>query len=212
MNEKLRIFCIGPNKTGTSSLHLAFKMLGFKSLHNPYLFNRRVLRAFSKRKKILYYLDKYNAFSDIFFPSGVNAHPFLSYRNIENFLKKIEEDYSNVKFILNIRNMDDWIRSREKHVKINLHNKFYRGNWKSIDVEKWKDEMNMIQSKVKNYFIDKPDKLLIIDVCNNCDWEELCIFLNKPIPDKPFPHANKFKSSSFFSRTLKFIRKIFKII
>ncbi len=38
--------------------------------------------------------------------------------------------------------------------------------------------------------MDRPDKLLIMNVVAGDGWETLCPFLNKSIPDIPFPKAN----------------------
>ena len=63
-----KIICVGPNKTGTSSLKRAFKILGLKTLHDPYLFNRKVSLALKQNKEILHYFEGIDAFSDILFP------------------------------------------------------------------------------------------------------------------------------------------------
>ena len=46
---------------------------------------------------------------------------------------------------------------------------------------------------VKEYFKDRPDDLLVLDVCAGDGWEKLCPFLEKAVPDKPFPHKGKGK-------------------
>lgn len=42
------------------------------------------------------------------------------------------------------------------------------------------------------------DKLLEMDLAGG--WEPLCTFLNKPIPDKPFPRANDREARDKFMR------------
>ena len=44
---------------------------------------------------------------------------------------------------------------------------------------------------VKEYFKNRPDDLLVIDVTSGDGWEKLCNFLEKEIPRKAFPHVNK---------------------
>jgi 3'(2'), 5'-bisphosphate nucleotidase len=41
-----------------------------------------------------------------------------------------------------------------------------------------------------DYFKDRPQDLLVIDVTAGEGWEKLCPFLGKPTPDIPFPKAN----------------------
>jgi hypothetical protein len=35
------------------------------------------------------------------------------------------------------------------------------------------------------------DRLLVVDVEAQHRWDELCAFLGVPVPDLPFPHANR---------------------
>ncbi len=44
--------------------------------------------------------------------------------------------------------------------------------------------------KIKNYFKDRPDDLLVMNICDGDGWEVLCPFLDKPIPAVSFPHLN----------------------
>ena len=45
--------------------------------------------------------------------------------------------------------------------------------------------------EVLDYFRDRPGDLLVIDLPGDAGWEKLCAFLGHPVPDEPFPHANK---------------------
>ena len=67
--------------------------------------------------------------------------------------------------------------------------------------ERWKtDRDNLIKEKLdskklhyserKKYFKDRPNDLLVMNICNGEGWEKLCPFLNKPVPDAPFPKEN----------------------
>lgn len=42
-------------------------------------------------------------------------------------------------------------------------------------------------------FVQKSTKIpyVVLDINRNPRWNELCIFLGKPIPEIPFPHLNK---------------------
>lgn len=40
------------------------------------------------------------------------------------------------------------------------------------------------------YFKNRPQDLLVIDITKGDGWEKLCPFLNKDIPDVPFPKSN----------------------
>ena len=47
--------------------------------------------------------------------------------------------------------------------------------------------------EVNEYFKDRPDDLLVMDVTAGDGWEKLCPFLGVDIPDIDFPPANKAK-------------------
>jgi len=44
---------------------------------------------------------------------------------------------------------------------------------------------------VRHYFADRPDDLLILDICGGEAWDELCPFLGLSAPVEPFPHLNR---------------------
>jgi hypothetical protein len=45
--------------------------------------------------------------------------------------------------------------------------------------------------------------LLVFDLPRGDGWEELCAFLGHPIPDEPFPHANRASLSRKIKNWLK---------
>ena len=49
---------------------------------------------------------------------------------------------------------------------------------------------NKHNQEVKAYFKNRPNDLLVVDFTTGAGWEELCNFLQVPIPEIPFPHAN----------------------
>jgi hypothetical protein len=44
---------------------------------------------------------------------------------------------------------------------------------------------------VKEYFRDRPDDLLVMNICAGEGWEKLCPFLGLAIPKVKFPHEFK---------------------
>ena len=50
---------------------------------------------------------------------------------------------------------------------------------------------NAHNQAVEQYFKDRPEQLLKVCWENGDGWEELANFLEKPVPDQPFPHVNK---------------------
>lgn len=93
----MKVFCIGFNKTGTTSLHEYFEQAGLSSSHDPgYQANTRTMDEAELRA----YLDAYDAFSD-----GERAN-----------VPRLLELYPDAKFVLNTRGLKSWLESRVKHV------------------------------------------------------------------------------------------------
>ncbi|NEQ26956.1 MAG: hypothetical protein F6K28_49635, partial [Microcoleus sp. SIO2G3] len=53
------------------------------------------------------------------------------------------------------------------------------------------DVFGVLIENVVEYFKDRPDSLLVLDICGGEGWEELCTFLGTPAIDQPFPYTKK---------------------
>jgi hypothetical protein len=203
MNDR-KIFCIGLNKTGTSSLHRAFEILGFSSVHHVskegYL---QVIMHENKlnNKKLLTGIDHYDAYSD------------WAMTNTKHFFKTLDKEYPGSKFIYNTRPVDDWIKSRTAHVKSfdnleKLQKEQPENNWFNLRTDIWKQEFKEHEEDVTSYFKERKADYLHFDVTNGSGWEELCNFIQVPIPNTPFPNLNK--SQSYYRKVLKKLKKLLK--
>ena len=91
-----KIFCVGFNKTGTSTLDALFKeQLGYNSVHNNTEWTYWTFSAQDRR------LNDYDAFSD-----GESA-----------FIANLKKRYPDAYFILNTRPLKSWVSSRHKAVE-----------------------------------------------------------------------------------------------
>lgn len=187
MKTKSKIFCIGLNKTGTSSLDEAFKILGFKSVHfncNKGNIKNIIEKNYKNGDTLLLGIEDYDAYSDWNNPNTCYLY------------KEFDKVYPNSKFILNTRNFEDWLLSREKHLKKKpnlkeLQKKHPDSAWYNIDKEAWTKEWQEVHEDIITYFKDRPEDLLIINVPSGEGWEKLCPFLGVPIPNQTFPQKNK---------------------
>jgi len=115
--------------------------------------------------------------------------------SLNNFeVIELDKQNPNSKFILNTRNLDDWLDSREKHIlrrkKKGLPIKHISPSGLLIDRPYWEQVFKVHHQEVLEYFKDRQEDLLIIDVPKGDGWEKLCAFLGYPIPDVPFPQKN----------------------
>jgi hypothetical protein len=198
MKANTKIFCIGLNKTGTTSLHAAFQKIGFKSVHfkekNGTDIKDLILKNWKNGNKLLEGIEQYDAYSDWNSPST-------------NFLfKELDKQYPDSKFILNTRNLEDWLKSREKHVRRipnfkRLQIEHPSNSWFAIDKTVWKKEYFEHHNNVYEYFKERENDLLEFDVTKGDDWDKLCNFLNVKVPKITFPKSNtaigNFKNEGF---------------
>jgi hypothetical protein len=183
----MKVFCIGLSKTGTRSLHDALQILGLRSLHwgGPDLetaaqrgpqIRAAVERAVHENRPLLEDIDDADAYSDILALST-------------NF-DLLDEQYPGSKFILTVRDLDDWLESRKRHAEENLARQSrgeHAGNFVVVDYPAWTAERAEHEDRVRAYFADRTGDLLVLDITAGDGWERLCPFLGLPIPDKPFP-------------------------
>jgi hypothetical protein len=87
--------------------------------------------------------------------------------------------------------MDDWIKSREKHVIKNQNDPNYKGNWLKVNKDRWRSRREHCEKDMIDYFKNRQKDFLIIKICDGEGWNELCNFLDVDIPNKPFPYKNR---------------------
>ena len=182
-----KIFCVGLNKTGTSSLHKAFEILGISSVHfrTPNGLNIKTLMNsnYLENRRILEGIEEFRAYSD-----------WDSSRHTVEIVKRLDSENPGSLFILNIRDLEPWLMSREKHVLRNRErmeqDPSLRLTWLEIDRNAWTQQYNHHYNSLLEYFKDRKD-LLTIDITKTSDWNLLCNYLSLPVPDEDFPFQNK---------------------
>ena len=140
---------------------------------------------------------------------GLEHIDFFSDFSGHIFLKELDEQYAGSKFILTIRDLKSWLKSRERHVKRNQRNPEYKYNFIKVDKAAWRMERENVLAKLNEYFKDRPDDFLIINICGGDGWEKLCGFLKVPVPDQPFPQENITRNKYLFQTFLNKIKKNF---
>ena len=184
-----RIFGVGMQKTGTTSLHEALSILGLDSFHwgtgeAPLIWQEMNDSGRSKT------LEQWYALSDMPIP--------LLY-------KKLDQSYPGSKFILTIRNEKDWLKSvsglwdyernRTRWMwdvypfTNRIHTVMY--GQKDFDAKIFLARYKRHNAEVLQYFRDRPNDLLVINMDEPHKWPELCNFLKISVPDAPYPIKNK---------------------
>jgi len=207
-----KLFCIGLNKAGTTSLYYAFGKLGFKALHNApnkragakeydkaaRILNASIRSAKKNGKQLLTGYEDYDAYLDI---DSVN-------RNFEI----LDNQCPNSKFIFTDRDVGDWIDSRVKHVIRNRKYKekgLYNGTFLEIKPAEWAKERKSYLNHVTTYFKGREEDLLIMNVASGDGWEKLCPFLGLPVRTDPFPWQNK---TNMFNKIKSWVTLYFRFV
>jgi len=200
-----KVFCIGFNKTGTTSVRVAFEQLGYR------VGNQAVAEAFITDwacrdfSRIIDYCNTADAFQDI---------PF----SLPDTYQSLDAAFPGSKFVLTVRtNSEMWYRSLTTfHAKVFGGGKIpteddlaratyiYQG-WallamRAIASFPEGDPYNkecLIQAyeshnaRVQEYFRHRPTDLLMIDLATEGSFRRFCDFLGKPHQGDVFPWKNK---------------------
>ena len=176
-----RVFGIGLNKTGTTSLGKALEVLGYNQHASC---NLEMVRHWHKGEidKILEFAKDYNSFEDWPWP--------LIY-------KELFEEFEDAKFILSKRSSKEvWFESLCKHSLVTGPTEFRKLIYGSYMPHDFKEEHFRIYEEHNQSVLDffkknAPEKIKVICWENGDSWEELCAFLGKDIPKEEFPFLNK---------------------
>jgi sulfotransferase family protein len=188
INIMNKIFGIGLSKTGTTSLAHALEILGFRCADYPN--DQRTLQQLSDGDYRLEVVDRNDAMTDT--PAA------LCYQ-------QLDELYPKSRFILTERaNTESWLRSIRDHWHhaeewtlysptsgdfIRFMNTAVYG-LTGFNNSRFTTVYKRHAQDVREYFKDRPDDLLIIDITEGQGWTEICRFLGRQVPDITFPHSN----------------------
>ncbi len=189
-NNFNKLFGIGLSKTGTTSLGLALKQLGIRTIDFPH--DPTTLRELEQAKYDLTILKKYDAVTDT---------PVVPY------YPQLDALYPGSKFILTVRDKAGWLKSIRNH---------WSDRWEWLEVsdvqrrfayfintavygtiEFHEQRFSYLYDRhvreVMDYFKDRPNDLLVLDVCAGEGWEKLCPFLGLPSREGSFPRQHHYR-------------------
>jgi hypothetical protein len=170
-----KVFCLGLSKTGTVSVCKALELLGLKSAHYVGVEE----------------FDEYDVVGD-------SPVPVV--------YKILDEKHPGSKFILTTRDPEKWVNSFEKHFeRWSIEEKTLSGTARAdsvltryqlygtvlFDRDKMLAGFHRYHEDLYEYFSDRPDDLLVIDITREAGWEEICDFLSLSVPENiSFPKSN----------------------
>lgn len=171
-----KIFGIGLAKTGTTSLNDAFAILGIASIGCP---------------DSIAAIRRFEAATD-----GIVADRF----------EELDREFPGSKFIYTVRDRENWLDSYTRYhgrktPSLPGHAGMTRRLYGTTGTERdiLLAAFDRHERHVLEYFRDRPDDLLVMDIAaGDADWDTLCRFLDRPVPEEPFPASNpKFTNNIF---------------
>jgi hypothetical protein len=177
-----KVFGIGLSRTGTKALAVAMTSLGIDTVHYHKATSKLLYNGIFK----LPVLEEYDAIAD------AQTIPFYP---------QLDKEYPGSKFILTVRDIDEWLKSTKKHFRgveredrslkeiqyseAHLLRAAVYGTlvW---DRDVFTQRYYAHRAAVMDYFKDRDD-LLVLDICAGEGFEKLCPFLGVPVPDHRFP-------------------------
>lgn len=206
-SKRPKVFCLGANKTGTTTIASVFRDHGFR------VGNQRRAELLIKDwavgdyRRIIEYCRTAEAFQDI---------PF----SYPDTYRAMDQAFPGSKFILTVRNdPNEWFDSLVRfHTKLIGKNHppsaddlrsfsyIYRGFlWDAMRLRYGDDETLLYNREwyckcyqehnhaIQQYFQERPDDLLIINVAEPDAMQRLLAFLNIPYTGQTMPHMNASK-------------------
>jgi len=182
--NKKRFFQIGFNKCGTTTLHNFFKKNGLRSLHwRGGRLATDIKKNYDNKLPLLSGYERYDCFTDMEFAER-GIFIYLDY------YKELDKEYPDSVFILNVRNVDDWIKSRLEHPNYLLNYMNYTGLNENEVVELWRNDWFRHIEQVKEYFKDS-DRFICFDI--TYEQDKFLNFISKfmKVRYNEFGHFNK---------------------
>jgi hypothetical protein len=188
VDRPTKVFCLGLSRTGTASFASAMQLLGYRTIHFPFVSFRygRLLGALGLDELRIpqEILDQNDAFADT---------------TIIPFYRRFDEQYPGSKFVLTVREKDAWLDSCSRFPR-------FAPSWRpgaevralrrlvygceTFDPEAFSSAYDRHHAGVAEYFAGRGGDLLTLDICGGEGWEPLCAFLGHRVPEQAFPREN----------------------
>jgi len=180
-SEKQKVFGLGLNKTGTTTLDTALTTLGYRVKGPDQKLARQIQRG--DYAAAFECIERHDAVQDLPWP--------LMYKQI------FEKYGTSAKYVLTRRTTAEvWLRSLKSHRMQNRVLKRRTGLYGAIypfGYEKeFLDYYNAHNEGVRQFFREMNAEHVLLEVCweEGHGWSELCEHLGVPALDGPIPHSN----------------------
>lgn len=194
-----KIFGIGWARTGTTTLGTCFQILGYNHQSQDLSLVPDLGRGDLSR--IMALAAKKETFED---------WPWII------LYQQLDEAFPGSRFVLTRRKTEAWLRSYTNLLATQgaasaelteARRILYGLPFPNVTEAQLIERYERHNAEVEQHFRARPGDLLAVDWEAGSGWAELCAFLGRPVPAKPFPHANKGYYPSRLKRLLAGIRR-----
>ena len=181
--KQSKVFGIGFQKTGTTSLGVIFQRLGYR------------MAGYNEFREMAGYADL--SWHEI------EEHAIETARNIDAakdtpwplLYRQLDKAYPGSKFIHVTRDTDAWLKSALSDFKDYpnaIHRLIYGSNGPLGHEADWRDRYERHNSEVRSYFSDRPNDCLHLRLEDGVTFERVCEFLDEPLVGQGAPKANTY--------------------
>jgi hypothetical protein len=181
MTARRKVFGIGFQKTGTTSLGTIFDKLGYRTAGYHQFRNLAAREAVSMAEieaQVLQLAQEVDAAKDTPWPL---------------FYQSLDRAFPGSKFIHVTRRPEAWIRSAVKDFGAEpnaIHQAIYGVPCPQGHEAVWLERYNRHNAEVAEYFKDRPDDCLFLTLDAGVSYEAVCDFLGEPRVGQGVPKAN----------------------
>lgn len=181
-----RVFQIGFNRCGTKTIAIFFHRNGYRAAHwQKGKLAAGIELARREGKPLLHYVGGFDVYTDMERVAQRRTIPFRVERELRRrrsaeererpiyafkFFRSLDRQYPGSKFILNVRNVDDWIQSRLRFggddgrgYRFCVHGERVHRDAEAL-AACWREEWETQVRDVREHFAGRPDDLLIFDI------------------------------------------------
>lgn len=194
----MKVFGIGFQRTGTTTLKECLQHLGFSHKgYDPDLLEKVHQGELEDVRRVA---DQYESFEDWPWP--------LLFRDLDAW-------YSEATFILTYRkDPETWLKSVKRHARLTGPTRGRQIVYGHARVEGYEEtyleRYTQHNQAVREYFADRPDDLLEVCWETGSGWEDLCNFLDREVPDRPLPHTSRNTFTKWLNQTPKRWKRLFR--
>ncbi|HJT57731.1 MAG TPA: sulfotransferase [Ktedonobacteraceae bacterium] len=200
LSPQHKVFGLGLNRTGTTSLTAALQKLGYRAVHFP---NDEVTQ-------IEFYRFFATGAASIHL-SVLTDHDALTDTPVCCLYQALDKAYPGSKFVLTVREKQAWVRSsqllwgqrafvrgasphtlRDQYLRF-INERLY--GMPNPEPESLSLAYDQYTAEVREYFRERPHDLLVLDICGGEGWDKLAPFLGVAIPETPFPWENQARNT-----------------